>query len=208
MEMDENDNTSPRIKVIGVGGGGVNAVDRMMDSGLCGVRFVCVNTHEEALNRSRAPCKVQIGKQLTRGRGADGNPDVGREAAIESVNALRDAIGDADMVFVTAGMGGGTGSGAAPVVARLAKELGALTVGVVTKPFSFEGAGRRRTAEDGLEEFKQYVDCLFVMPNDRLLAFAPDKANFSEMLQKANDVLCRAVTQMKDSVSEHYHEAW
>ena len=129
----------------------------------------------QALSRNNAPVKIQLGEKLTKGLGAGANPAVGREAALESVNAIREAIGDADMVFVTAGMGGGTGTGAAPVVAQTAKEMGALTVGVVTKPFSFEGARRRRFAEEGLEEFKQHVDCLITIPNDRLLAFAPKK---------------------------------
>ncbi|WP_337619233.1 cell division protein FtsZ, partial [Desulfovibrio sp.] len=139
-------------------------------------------------------------EKLTKGLGAGANPAVGREAALESVNAIREAIGDADMVFVTAGMGGGTGTGAAPVVAQTAKEMGALTVGVVTKPFSFEGARRRRFAEEGLEEFKQHVDCLITIPNDRLLAFAPKKTPFSAMLQKANDVLFYAVKGISDVI--------
>ena len=138
---------SAKIKVIGVGGGGGNAVKNMIDSGLQGVQFVCANTDLQALNKNTAPLKVQLGEKLTKGLGAGANPSIGREAAVESVNAIRDAIGDADMVFVTAGMGGGTGTGAAPVVAQAAKEMGALTVGVVTKPFSFEGVKRKRAAE-------------------------------------------------------------
>ena len=161
-----------KLKVIGVGGGGGNAVQNMITSGLQGVQFICANTDMQALSRNNAPVKIQLGEKLTKGLGAGANPAVGREAALESVNAIREAIGDADMVFVTAGMGGGTGTGAAPVVAQTAKEMGALTVGVVTKPFSFEGARRRRFAEEGLEEFKQHVDCLITIPNDRLLAFA------------------------------------
>ena len=191
---------SAKIKVIGVGGGGGNAVKNMIDSGLQGVQFVCANTDLQALNKNTAPLKVQLGEKLTKGLGAGANPSIGREAAVESVNAIRDAIGDADMVFVTAGMGGGTGTGAAPVVAQAAKELGALTVGVVTKPFSFEGVKRKRAAEAGLEEFKQHVDCLITIPNDRLLAFAPKKAPFSEMLQKANDVLYYAVKGISDVI--------
>ena len=154
----------------------------------------------QALSRNNAPVKIQLGEKLTKGLGAGANPAVGREAALESVNAIREAIGDADMVFVTAGMGGGTGTGAAPVVAQTAKEMGALTVGVVTKPFSFEGARRRRFAEEGLEEFKQHVDCLITIPNDRLLAFAPKKTPFSAMLQKANDVLFYAVKGISDVI--------
>ena len=196
-----------KLKVIGVGGGGGNAVQNMISSGLQGVQFICANTDMQALSRNNAPVKIQLGEKLTKGLGAGANPAVGREAALESVNAIReaigaikDAIGDADMVFVTAGMGGGTGTGAAPVVAQTAKEMGALTVGVVTKPFSFEGARRRRFAEEGLEEFKQHVDCLITIPNDRLLAFAPKKTPFSAMLQKANDVLFYAVKGISDVI--------
>ncbi|WP_337463772.1 cell division protein FtsZ [Desulfovibrio sp.] len=189
-----------KLKVIGVGGGGGNAVQNMITSGLQGVQFICANTDMQALSRNNAPVKIQLGEKLTKGLGAGANPAVGREAALESVNAIREAIGDADMVFVTAGMGGGTGTGAAPVVAQTAKETGALTVGVVTKPFSFEGARRRRFAEEGLEEFKQHVDCLITIPNDRLLAFAPKKTPFSAMLQKANDVLFYAVKGISDVI--------
>ena len=189
-----------KLKVIGVGGGGGNAVQNMIISGLQGVQFICANTDMQALSRNNAPVKIQLGEKLTKGLGAGANPAVGREAALESVNAIREAIGDADMVFVTAGMGGGTGTGAAPVVAQTAKEMGALTVGVVTKPFSFEGARRRRFAEEGLEEFKQHVDCLITIPNDRLLAFAPKKTPFSAMLQKANDVLFYAVKGISDVI--------
>ena len=189
-----------KLKVIGVGGGGGNAVQNMISSGLQGVQFICANTDMQALSRNNAPVKIQLGDKLTKGLGAGANPAVGREAALESVNAIREAIGDADMVFVTAGMGGGTGTGAAPVVAQTAKEMGALTVGVVTKPFSFEGARRRRFAEEGLEEFKQHVDCLITIPNDRLLAFAPKKTPFSAMLQKANDVLFYAVKGISDVI--------
>ena len=189
-----------KLKVIGVGGGGGNAVQNMITSGLQGVQFICANTDMQALSRNNAPVKIQLGEKLTKGLGAGANPAVGREAALESVNAIREAIGDADMVFVTAGMGGGTGTGAAPVVAQTAKEMGALTVGVVTKPFSFEGARRRRFAEEGLEEFKQHVDCLITIPNDRMLAFAPKKTPFSAMLQKANDVLFYAVKGISDVI--------
>lgn len=189
-----------KLKVIGVGGGGGNAVQNMITSGLQGVQFICANTDMQALSRNNAPVKIQLGEKLTKGLGAGANPAVGREAALESVNAIREAIGDADMVFVTAGMGGGTGTGAAPVVAQTAKEMGALTVGVITKPFSFEGARRRRFAEEGLEEFKQHVDCLITIPNDRLLAFAPKKTPFSAMLQKANDVLFYAVKGISDVI--------
>lgn len=189
-----------KLKVIGVGGGGGNAVEEMIKSDLSGVQFICANTDLQALNKNNAPHSVQLGEKLTRGLGAGANPNTGREAALESINAIRDAIGDADMVFVTAGMGGGTGTGAAPVVAQAAKELGVLTVGVVTKPFTFEGARRSRIAEEGLEELKKYVDCLIVIPNDRLMSMAPKKTPFKVMLQKANEVLQDAVRGISDVI--------
>ncbi|MDE6733948.1 MAG: cell division protein FtsZ, partial [Desulfovibrio sp.] len=172
-DIDTSMSGNAKIKVIGVGGGGGNAVRHMIDSGLRGVHFVCANTDLQALNKNDRALKVQLGEKLTKGLGAGANPAIGREAAVESVNAIRDAIGDADMVFVTAGMGGGTGTGAAPVVAQAAKELGALTVGVVTTPFSWEGVKRKRAAEAGLEEFRKHVDCLITIPNDRLRTGAP-----------------------------------
>lgn len=199
-EIDTSLASSAKLKVIGVGGGGGNAVQNMINSGLKGVQFVCANTDVQALNRNTSPLKVQLGENLTRGLGAGAKPDVGREAALESINAIREAIGDADMVFVTAGMGGGTGTGAAPVVAQAAKELGALTVGVVTKPFMFEGKKRMEAAEAGLEEFRQHVDCLITIPNDRLMAFAPKKEPFSRMLERANEVLYYAVKGISDVI--------
>ncbi len=194
--------SNAKIKVVGVGGGGGNAVQFMIDSGLRGVTFVCANTDMQALNKSPVQHKIQLGEQLTRGLGAGANPQIGKEAALESVAAIRDALEDTDMVFVTAGMGGGTGTGAAPIIAQAAKEMGALTVGVVTKPFGFEGAKRRAAAEAGLQEFRQHVDCLITIPNDRLLAFAPKKAPFTEMLRKANDVLYYAVKGISDVILE------
>ncbi len=191
-----------KIKVVGVGGGGGNAVQNMINSGLRGVTFVCTNTDVQALNKNTAPHKVQLGESLTRGLGAGANPSKGKEAAVESVNAIRDALDGADMVFVTAGMGGGTGTGAAPVIAQAAREMGALTVGVVTKPFSFEGKKRQAAAEAGLQELRQHVDCLISIPNDRLLLFAPKKTPFSELLKKANDVLYYAVKGISDVIME------
>lgn len=190
-----------KIKVIGVGGGGGNAVQEMIKSELNGVQFICANTDLQALHRNSAPRSVQLGEKLTRGLGAGANPNVGREAAMESINVIRDAIGDADMVFVTAGMGGGTGTGASPVIAQVAKESGALTVGVVTKPFAFEGSKRMRMAEEGLEEFKKFVDCLIVIPNDRLLSMAPKKTPFNALLQLANAVLLNAVQGISDVIT-------
>lgn len=201
-DIDTSMSGNAKIKVIGVGGGGGNAVRHMIDSGLRGVQFVCANTDLQALNKNDRALKVQLGEKLTKGLGAGANPAIGREAAVESVNAIREAIGDADMVFVTAGMGGGTGTGAAPVVAQAAKELGALTVGVVTTPFSWEGVKRKRAAEAGLEEFRKHVDCLLTIPNDRLRTGAPkmSKVPFSEMLQRANDVLYYAVKGISDVI--------
>ena len=201
-EIDTSVSGHAKIKVIGVGGAGGNAVRHMIDSGLRGVHFVCANTDVQALNKNDKALKVQLGEKLTKGLGAGANPVIGREAAVESVNAIRDAIGDADMVFVTAGMGGGTGTGAAPVVAQAAKELGALTVGVVTTPFSWEGVKRKRVAESGLEEFRKHVDCLITIQNDRLRTGAPklSKVPFTEMLQRANDVLYYAVKGISDVI--------
>ncbi|MBQ7618007.1 MAG: cell division protein FtsZ [Desulfovibrio sp.] len=190
-----------RIKVIGIGGGGGNAVQHMIDSGLSGVQFVCANTDRQALNRSTAPIKLQLGEKLTRGRGAGANPKVGREAAQESINGIRDAIGDAEMLFVTAGMGGGTGTGGAAVVAQVAREMNVLTVGVVTKPFGFEGSRRMKVAEEGISELKQYVDCLITIPNDRLISLAPKKASFVDMMQRSNEVLYHAVKGISDVVN-------
>lgn len=189
-----------KIKIIGVGGGGGNAVEEMINSEIAGVQFICANTDLQALAKNNAPRSIQLGEKLTRGLGAGADPNKGREAALESYNAIRDVIGDADMIFVTAGMGGGTGTGAAPVVAQAAKEAGALTVGVVTKPFAFEGPKRQRVADEGLEELKKHVDCLIVIPNDRLLAMAPKKTPFSAMLHKANGVLHNAVRSISDVI--------
>ena len=194
--------STARIKVVGVGGGGGNAVQNMIDSGLRGVSFICANTDVQALHRGTGACKLQLGERLTKGLGAGANPAVGREAAVESVAAIKESLADADMVFVTAGMGGGTGTGAAPVIAQIAKEQGSLTVGVVTKPFSFEGAKRKAAAEAGIAEFRQHVDCLITIPNDRLLTFAPKKAPFSELLRKANDILYCAVKGISDVIME------
>ncbi len=192
--------SSARIKVVGVGGGGGNAVQNMIDSGLRGVHFICANTDMQALGRSTAPVKIQLGERLTKGLGAGANPQIGRDAALESVSSVKEALAEADMVFITAGMGGGTGTGAAPIIAQTAKEMGALTVGVVTKPFSFEGAKRKAAAENGISEFRQHVDCLITIPNDRLLTFAPKKAPFAEMLKKANDILHCAVKGISDVI--------
>lgn len=190
-----------KIKVIGVGGGGNNAVNNMISSALKGVTFISANTDVQALNRSKAEFKVQLGDKLTKGLGAGADPGVGREAALESMEGIREMIGaDCDMVFVTAGMGGGTGTGAAPVIAQAAKEAGALTVGVVTKPFYFEGTKRSRQADTGINELQEYVDSLITIPNDRLLSLASKKATFIDMLKKADEVLYHAVKGISDLI--------
>ena len=201
MEMQFEDLAQPAIiKVIGVGGGGGNAVQNMIESNLKGVSFICANTDAQALLRSKAEFKLQIGEKLTKGLGAGADPNVGREAAQESIGLIKDAIGEADMVFVTAGMGGGTGTGAAPIVAQTAREMGALTVGVVTKPFPFEGTKRARAAEAGIAELQQHVDSLIIIPNSRLLTIAPKKAKLSDMLKCADDVLYSAVRGISDLI--------
>ena len=202
MDMQFEADTPPaNIKVIGVGGGGGNAVQNMIMAGLKGVTFICANTDAQALLRSKAEIKLQIGEKLTKGLGAGADPNVGRDAAQESIGAIKDAIGDADMVFVTAGMGGGTGTGAAPIVAQAAREMGALTVGVVTKPFLFEGTKRARAAEQGIAELRENVDSLITIPNNRLLTIAPKKAKLSDMLKCADDVLHRAVRGISDLIT-------
>ena len=165
----EDQNTFASIKVVGCGGGGNNAVNRMVDAGLRGVEFISVNTDRQALNLSSAQTKIQIGEKLTKGLGAGAVPEVGRRAAEESREEIAQALKGADLVFITAGMGGGTGTGAAPIVAEIARDLGTLTIAVVTKPFTFEGKQRMKNAEAGIEELKQHVDTLVVIPNDRLL---------------------------------------
>ncbi len=192
--------TNAKIKVIGVGGGGGNAVNNMINSSLKGVSFIVANTDVQALKISPAEHKIQLGEQLTRGLGAGGDPEVGREAALESIDKIKEALDGTDMVFITAGMGGGTGTGAAPVIAEVAKELGALTVGVVTKPFFFEGKRREKQALMGIEMLKKVVDSLIIIPNDRLLSIASKKATFKEMLKKADEVLYYAVKGISDLI--------
>ncbi len=187
-----------KITVVGVGGGGGNAINNMINSGLEGVTFITANTDAQALCDSKADIRIQIGQKLTKGLGAGANPRIGSEAALESLDNIKEALADSDMIFVTAGMGGGTGTGAAPIIAKAAKDLGILTVGVVTKPFFFEGKKRMESAEAGIAEFRQHVDSLITIPNDRLLQLAPKKATFVEMLKKADDVLYYAVKGISD----------
>ena len=190
------------IKVIGVGGGGNNVVNRMVNDGIKGVDFVAVNTDKQALNSSAASYKIQIGEKLTGGKGAGSNPEVGRKAAEESRNQLTKALEETDMVFVTAGMGGGTGTGAAPVVAEAAKEQGILTVGVVTKPFAFEGRKRMTQAEQGIEELRSKVDSLVIIPNERLKYATDQKITFANAFEIADDVLRQAVVSISDLIRD------
>jgi len=192
---------SARIKVIGVGGGGCNAVNRMIEAGLEGIQFAAVNTDEQALRVSRAQIKLQIGDKLTAGRGAGSNTEIGRKAALEDTERLIELLSESDMVFVTAGLGGGTGTGAAPIVASLAKELGALTVAVVTKPFAFEGQTRQAAAEEGLKELAETVDTVVTIPNERLLDVVERGTSFFESFQIADDILRQAVQGIADIIT-------
>jgi cell division protein FtsZ len=189
------------IKVIGVGGGGNNAVNRMIASGLRGVEFLAVNTDAQALAQSAASVRIQIGEKLTKGLGAGANPEVGQKAAEENRDAIQAALRGADMVFITAGMGGGTGTGAAPVVAEVAKENGALTVGVVTKPFSFEGRRRMSFAERGIQQLREKVDTLITIPNDRLLQVVEKRTSIVDAFRMADDVLRQGVQGISDLIA-------
>ena len=192
-----------RIKVIGIGGGGGNAINNMIGGELSGVNFIAANTDLQALSKSLAQTKIQLGEALTRGLGAGAIPQKGQQAAVESFEQIKASLGECDMVFVTAGMGGGTGTGAAPVIAQIAKESGALTVGVVTKPFHFEGKRRLEAAEAGIAELREHVDSLIIIPNDRLVQLAPKKATFLDMLKKADEVLFSAVKGISDLITVH-----
>jgi cell division protein FtsZ len=192
----------PRLLVVGVGGAGGNAVDNMLTSGVKGVEFIAVNTDIQGLGKSAAPLKLQIGREITRGLGAQANPDKGEQAALEDREQIKDLLNGSDMVFVTAGMGGGTGSGAAPVIAQAAKEVGALTVAVVTTPFEFEGRRRMSYAHAGLEKLKKVVDTIILVPNTRVVAFAPQGASFVDMLKKADSLLSGAVGAISDLINK------
>ncbi len=189
------------IKVIGVGGGGNNAINRMIDSGIKGVEFISVNTDRQALQLSKASSRIQIGEKITRGLGAGANPDIGAQSAEESKSEIAEALRGADMVFVTAGMGGGTGTGAAPIVAATAKEMGILTIGVVTKPFTFEGKKRLSQAERGIESLKSKVDTLVVIPNDKLLQIIDRKTSIIEAFRMADDILRQGVQGISDLIA-------
>jgi cell division protein FtsZ len=200
MTFDEQVITGAKIIVIGVGGGGSNAVNRMIEAGIVGVDFIVVNTDVQALNDSKAPLKIQLGSELTRGLGAGANPDIGRQAAIEDTEKIMDVLEGADMVFVTTGLGGGTGTGAAPVIAALAIELGALTVAVVTKPFTVEGKKRMRQAEEGLAELRGCVDTIITIPNSKLKE-VEEKISIMDAFRRADDILLQAVQGISNLIT-------
>ncbi|WP_214846553.1 cell division protein FtsZ [Exiguobacterium sp. s193] len=201
LHFDEMMDQVAKIKVIGVGGGGSNAVNRMIEHGVQGVEFIAVNTDAQALNMSQADVKLQLGAKLTRGLGAGANPEIGKKAAEESREQLTEILSGADMVFVTAGMGGGTGTGAAPVIAEISKEIGALTVGVVTKPFMFEGRKRMQHAVSGVQNFKEKVDTLIVIPNDKLLEIVDRNTPMLEAFKEADNVLRQGVQGITDLIA-------
>ena len=201
FELEENTNFGANIKVIGIGGGGNNAVQTMIEGGLTGVEFVVANTDRQALASNKAEGKIQLGQELTKGLGAGANPEIGKRAAIESYNDIVAQLEGADMVFVTAGMGGGTGTGGAPIVAKIAKELGALTIGVVTRPFMFEGKKRKRHADSGIQELKENVDTLIVIPNQKLLSVSSEKTPLLETFKRADQVLLHAVKGISDLIN-------
>ncbi|MBU6080452.1 cell division protein FtsZ [Allobacillus halotolerans] len=201
LDFESNNDQLATIKVIGVGGGGSNAVNRMIENGVQGVEFIAVNTDAQALNLSKAETKLQIGEKLTRGLGAGANPEVGKKAAEESKEAIEEVLQGADMVFVTAGMGGGTGTGAAAVIAQISKELGALTVGVVTRPFLFEGRKRSVQAGSGVDSLKENVDTLIVIPNDRLLELVDKNTPMLEAFREADNVLRQGVQGISDLIA-------
>lgn len=203
FEFDEKMDQSAKIKVIGVGGGGGNAINTMIASGVSGVDFIVANTDAQALKANKAPMKVQLGGKLTKGLGAGANPDVGREAALEDRARLAELLEGADMVFIAAGLGGGTGTGAAPVIAEVAREVGALTVGVVTRPFSHEGKQRSKKAEDGVGSLKENVDSLIMIPNDRLIGLAGKNMSILDAFKPADDVLRQAVQGISDLITTH-----
>lgn len=191
-----------QIKVVGVGGGGSNAVDRMVEDGVQGVEFITVNTDAQALMHSRADVRIRIGDKLTKGLGSGGNPVIGQKAAEETTEEIYEALKGADMVFITAGMGGGTGTGASPILAGIAQDLGMLTVGVVTRPFSFEGNHRRKTAEQGIEQLKPMVDTLIIIPNDRLLQTASKNTSMLQAFQMADNVLRQGIQGISDLITQ------
>ena len=201
FEFEETPLQNAKMKVVGIGGAGGNAVNRMIDEELEGVEFISINTDSQALKSSRAQVTLQVGKKLTRGLGAGARPEVGRQALAESEEDVRRALEGADLVFITAGMGGGTGTGAAPMVAEIARDMGALTIGIITRPFSFEGKKRERQADQGLTELRRCVDTMIVVPNDRLLAVVPKGTSFQDALKKADEILLHATQGISDLIS-------
>ncbi|PKM85094.1 MAG: cell division protein FtsZ [Firmicutes bacterium HGW-Firmicutes-11] len=202
LQFEVNEERSAQIKVIGIGGGGSNAVNRMIDAGMRGISFIAINTDKQALSCSKADTKIQIGEKLTKGLGAGANPEIGQKAAEENIDDLAKFIAGADMVFITAGMGGGTGTGAAPVIAKAARDAGILTVGVVTRPFTFEGKKRREHADLGIKFLKKYVDSLVVVPNDKLLQIAEKNTTMLEAFNMADEVLKQGVQGISDLIAE------
>ncbi|MFQ5603422.1 MAG: cell division protein FtsZ [bacterium] len=201
FDFEENMTSTAKMKVVGVGGAGNNAINRMIEANLNGVEFIAVNTDLQALNLCKATSRVQVGRDLTKGLGAGANPEIGRKAIEEDRESVYEALSDADMIFVTAGMGGGTGTGAAPIVAEIAKDLGALTVGIVTKPFQFEGPKRQRRADDGIYELKERVDTLIVIPNQRLLSVVPKDTPLNSAFKIADEVLLQATKGISDLIA-------
>jgi len=200
FELDENYDMGARIKVIGIGGGGCNALNTMIELNLEGVDFIAANTDAQVLKISPSPVKIQLGERITSGRGAGADPEIGRKATLESVDQIRDVLDGADMVFITAGLGGGTGTGGAPIVANIAKELGALSVAIVTKPFNFEGRKRHHQAEQGWQELNRYADTLITIPNERLLAVSGKGMPLLEAFRKADEILYQAAKGISDLI--------
>jgi len=203
--LDESNGFSAKLKVVGVGGGGCNAINNMVDAGLLGVEFLAINTDTQSLHMNRAPVKIQIGTKLTRGLGAGANPEVGKQAALEDVDQIAEYLKGADMVFITCGLGGGTGTGASSVIAEVSKELGALTVAVVTKPFAFEGKTRDLQAEEGLQTLKSKVDTLITIPNQRLLSVGGKNMTIKDAFFRADEVLLYAVRSISDLIISSGH---
>ncbi|MEA1985917.1 MAG: cell division protein FtsZ [Candidatus Marinimicrobia bacterium] len=203
FEYDEINDMNAKIKIVGVGGGGGNAINRMIKNNLMGVEFISVNTDAQALNHSQAEIKIQIGHELTRGLGAGAKLEVGSEAANESKETLNQKLEGADMVFITAGMGGGTGTGAAPVIAKIAKDLGALTIGIVTKPFLFEGPGRTKRADKGIQELKKYTDTLIVVPNEKLIKIVDEDTHLEDAFKEADSILHQATSGISNLITQN-----
>lgn len=201
FNIDDKFNQKPKIKVVGIGGGGGSAINRMIENEVPGVEFVAMNTDAQVLRLSKADVRLQLGKSLTRGLGAGANPEVGRQAAVESEDEIRDILAETDMVFITAGMGGGTGTGASPIVAKIAREMGCLTIGIVTKPFGFEGKKRMAVAVEGLEQLKPFVDTLIVIPNDKLFYIVDRNTSYLDAFREADKVLRQGVQGITEIIA-------